>query len=274
MNRPGYGFPQQAPGPVAGAGTPAPGASPGFGPPTGLLPPAPGGLLPGAAAPGHPTPGRPGGNLRRNTVWAFVGALLASAGWATAVLVVPGVVSTDSSPRSVSAYQVSDDFCTTGKPSSLLTTYSASDTSPPTHHSDRHPALDSMNCSMSLKRTGASSSDTDYASVYLRADLHKAVNPAPEFAAAKEVYRARDYQVTDVPGIGEEAYFLYKDDAGSSDKTWHSISAEVDVRDGGMTFYISYSASYTEGKGKVPSRDDLRSALQTDARNAVRSMHK
>ncbi|MDH6705532.1 hypothetical protein P3T27_002242 [Kitasatospora sp. MAA19] len=241
----------------------------GFGPPPGL-PTAPG-MTPVPAGGGAR---RSGGNLRRNAVWAFVGALLASAGWATAVLVVPDLVSTDASPRPLGAYRLSDDFCTTGRPSSLLRLYSVSDSSAPTHHSDRHPALDSMNCSMSLKRSGAGTSDSEYASVYLRADLHKAVNPAPEFAAAKEVYRARDYQVTDVPGLGEEAYFLYKDDPGASDKTWHSVSAELDVRDGGMTYYISWSASYTEGKTKVPSKEELRTALQSDGWDAVRAMRK
>ncbi|MFE6055755.1 hypothetical protein ACFQ6N_33855 [Kitasatospora sp. NPDC056446] len=229
------------------------------------MPTAPGTpVVPGGGAP------RSGGNLRRNAVWAFVGAVLASAGWTTAVMVVPGMVSSDSAPRSLGSYHLSDDFCATAKPTKLLQTYSVSDTSAPTHHSDRNPALDSMNCSMSLKRTGGTS-DSEFASVYLRADLHKAVNPAPELDANKELYRARGYQVTDIPGIGEEAYFLYKDDG--SDK-YHSVYAELDIRDGGMTYYINYSASYTEGKGKPPSKDELRSTLQSDGQDAVRAMQK
>ncbi|MFE7532394.1 hypothetical protein ACFU7Y_42875 [Kitasatospora sp. NPDC057542] len=225
-----------------------------------------------AAAPGAGAAPRPGrsGNLRRNAVWAFVGAVIVSVGWTAAVMAVPGMVSSESSPRGLRGYHLSDDFCTTGKPTRILQTYSVSDTSAPTHHTDRHPALDSMNCSMSLKRTGGNN-DSEYANLYLRADLHKAVNPAPELQANKELYRARGYQVTDIAGLGEEAYFLYKDDG--SDK-YHSVYAELDIRDGGMTYYINYSASYTEGKGKPPSKEELRSALQSDGQDAVRAMKK
>ncbi|MFJ6616067.1 hypothetical protein ACIQOW_00590 [Kitasatospora sp. NPDC091335] len=229
-----------------------------------------------APAPGLPTaPGaapRSGGsgNLRRNAVWAFVGAVIVSVGWTAAVLVVPGMVGGDSAPRGLHGYHLSDDFCTTGKPAKLLQTYSVSDSSAPTHHTDRHPALDSMNCSMSLKRTGGNS-DSEYANVYLRADLHKAVNPAPELAANKELYRARGYQVTEITGVGEEAYFLYKDDGSG---TYHSVYAELNILDGGMTYYINYSASYSDGKGKPPSKDELRSTLQSDGQDAVRAMKK
>ncbi|MFJ4186106.1 hypothetical protein [Kitasatospora sp. NPDC089509] len=249
------------PGPVQ-PGVVPPAAS-GFGPPPG--PPA------AATAP----TGRSGGNLRRNTVWAFVGALLASAGWATAVIVVPDLVSTDSSPRSLGGYHLSDDFCATAKPSRLLQTYTVTtDSNSPSHHTDRNPALDSMNCSMSLKRTagtGGSSASAEYASAYIRADLHKAVNPAPELRANKALYTARGYQATDLPGLGEEAYFLYKDDGSS---TYHSLYAEVDVLDGGMTFYLTYNASYSQGKDNPPSMNDLRTALQADADNALRAMRK
>ncbi|MER7755681.1 hypothetical protein [Kitasatospora sp. NPDC097643] len=252
---------------------PPPPPSPGFGPPPGL-PTAPGlPATPAAPGPGPNGPSR-AARLRRNAVWAFVGALLASAGWAAAVISLPDMVTTASSPRSLGSYHLVDDFCTTGKPTRLFTLYTTSDTSPPSHHSDRHPALESMNCSMSLKRIGAGSGDSEYASAYMRVDLHKAVNPAPEFAASKEVYRARNYKVTDVAGIGEEAYFLYKDDPGTSDKTWHSVSAEIDVRDGGMTYYLSWSASYTDGKTKVPSKEELQSALQADALDALHAIRK
>ncbi|MBO1416160.1 hypothetical protein [Streptomyces sp. FH025] len=200
--------------------------------------------------------------------------MLASAGWATAVLVVPGMVSSDSSPRSLGGYHVSDDFCTTGKPDNLLKTYSTDSTYPPTHHTDRNQALDSMTCSMSLKRPGDTSSSGEFANAYMRADLHRAVNPGPEFTAAKEAYRARGYQISDLSGLGEEAYFSYKDDPGTSDKNWHSISAEVEVHDGGLTYYISWSGSYTEGKNKTMSKDDLRAALQADASETLRSMRK
>ncbi|MEU3568631.1 hypothetical protein AB0E96_09410 [Kitasatospora sp. NPDC036755] len=213
---------------------------------------------------------RNAGNLRRNAVWAFVGAVIVSAGWTAAVLAVPGLVSSESSPRGLNGYHLSDDFCTTGKPAKILQTYSVSDTSAPTHHSDRHPALDSMSCSMSLKRTGGNN-DSEYASLFFRTDLHKAINPAPEQEANKELYRGRGYQVTDVAGLGEEAYYLYKDDGSDQ---YHSVYAELDVRDGGMTYYINYTASYTQGKGKPPSKDELRGALQSDAQDALRAMRK
>ncbi|MFD4654009.1 hypothetical protein ACFWP2_00110 [Kitasatospora sp. NPDC058444] len=272
-NGPGYGFPQQpgggaqpvpgAPGPAGAAGTA------GFGPPPGL-PTAPGlapVLSPGTSIP--PGSGR-SGNLRRNAVWAFVGALIVSAGWAAAVMTVPGLVTSESSPRGLHGYHLSDDFCTTGKPTKILQTYSVSDTSAPTHHADRHPALDTMSCSMSLKRTGGNN-DSEYATLFFRTDLHKAINPEPEMEANKELYRGRGYQVTDIAGLGEQAYYLYKDDGSDQ---YHSVYAELDIRDGGMTYYINYTASYTQGKGKPPSKDELRSTLQSDAQDALRAMKK
>ncbi|WP_316521390.1 hypothetical protein [Kitasatospora brasiliensis] len=225
-------------------------------------------MPPAVGAPGASKQAK--GNLRRNAVWAFVGALTVSAGWTAAVLLVPGMVSSSSSPRGLNGYHLSDDFCVTGKPTKLLQTYSVSDSSAPTHHTDRFSALDSMNCSMSLKRTGGNS-DSEYANVYMRADLHKAVNPAPELEANKELYRARGYQVTDIPGIGDKAYFLYKDDGSDQ---YHSIYAELDILDGGMTYYINYTASYSAGKSKPPSKDELRSTLQSDGQDAVRAMKK
>ncbi|MGA5822096.1 hypothetical protein ACPC54_30040 [Kitasatospora sp. NPDC094028] len=258
-NGPGYGFPQQAPGP-AGFGPPQPAGTPG---------------VPGAPDSGAGGRTR-GGNLRRNAVWAFVGAVLASGGWAAAVTALPNLVQSDTSPRSVSAFKLSDDFCTSGKPQELLRLYKIPDSNPPYRHTDRHANMDTMVCSMTLERSNPSTNDAQYASSYMRADLHKAVNPAPEFAASKDAYRQRNYQLTDIPDLGDEAYFAYLDETGQggSDKTWHNVHAEVNVRDGGMTYFFSWSGSYSEGKTKVPSKEDLRVAMQTDTWATTRSMHK
>ncbi|WP_369184058.1 hypothetical protein [Streptomyces sp. Y1] len=266
-NGPGYGYPQQTPGP-AGFGPPQPAAgAAGAGGVAGA---------PGAAGGSDSGAGRParGGSLRRNAVWAFVGAVLASGGWAAAVTLVPDLVQSDTSARSVSAFKLSDDFCASGKPQELLRLYKIPDSSPPYKHTDRHANLDTMVCSMTLERNSPSTDDAQYAASYMRADLHKAVNPAPEFAASKDAYRQRNYQLTDIPGLGDEAYFAYLDETGTggADKTWHNVHAEVNVRDGGMTYFFSWSGSYSEGKTKVPSKEDLRVAMQTDTWATTRSL--
>lgn len=275
---PGFGnFPQQQQQPLPQQ---QPGGAQGFGPPPGL-PASPGMPVPPGLAPTAGTPavgGAPGGSgrpgsLRRNAVWAFVGALLASAGWATAVVTVPGLVSDDgdTGPLSVRGYRVVDDLCTVAKLSQLQTIYTTPDDTP-YHNTNRHDALDTMYCSLQLKQSSSSSS-ADYASVYLRAELHKAVNPTPEFTANKAAWEKQRYQITAVTGLGDEAYLAYRDEPSSTSKTWHNVTHELNVRDGGVTFYLSWSDSYeTDKKNDIPDRDKIKQALIADTREALKAI--
>ncbi|MFI6443577.1 hypothetical protein [Kitasatospora sp. NPDC050543] len=245
----GYGsFPTQQPPPFA---------APGYGPAM-------------AAAPGVPAApaGRKGG-LRRNAGWAFAGAVLASGAWTAAVLGLPGLVSTASSPESVAKYRVVDDLCETAKFVKFSQLYPSKDDSP-YHHSTRHSALDSMSCSASQKRTGTG--DSDYATLYLDINLHKAVSARPEFEAARSALQQQQYQISDVPNLGEQAFVAFREEPSGSDKTWRSVSQLLEVRDGGMTLYFSWSGSYQQGKTTAPDRETIRQALLADGRDALKAV--
>lgn len=146
-NGPGFaGFPPQASTPPPQV--PAPGGPPGFGPPPGL-PSSPGAPTPTGTptVPGTPAApgGRTGGNLRRNAVWAFVGAILASAVWTGTVTLVPGLVNGGSSARSIGGYHPVDKICDAGKLTAFRQKYKMVD-SYPLEHTGRSESMDIMRC--------------------------------------------------------------------------------------------------------------------------------
>ena len=229
-----------------------------------------------AAAPPNP-PQAPdgraaGGGLRHRLGWAFTGAVLASVVWGGVVLSVPGLVTTTTSPQSVHGYRPVDDLCRTAGLVRFTQLYPNPDDSP-SHHTERHPALDSMSCVLSLQRNSStSSSGDDYASLYLRVELHKAVNASSEFDAERAGMQQQHYQTSDVPGLGEEAYLAFRDEVGAADRSWHSVSHELQVRDGGMTYYLSWSGSYQDGKSTPPDRETIRQALLADSRDLLKAL--
>ncbi len=214
---------------------------------------------------------RRGSGLRRAAGWGFAGAVLASVVWTVVVLTVPGVVTVASSPQNLHGYHTVDDLCRAAKLVRFTRLYPQPDTAP-SGHTDRHPALDSMSCILSLERNAGDSSGTDYASLYVQVKLHKAVNASPEFDAEKDGMRQQRYQITDVPGLGEEAYLAFRDEPSSSDQAWHGVSQELQVRDGGMTYYLSWSASYQDGKSTPPDRETIRQSLLADSRDLLREL--
>ncbi len=240
---------------------PFPGRPSAYGPP--LPPPSP-----PPAPPAVPTAPARAERSRRGLVWGVAGALVASGVWATAVITVPGLVSVRSQAASQHGYHVVEDLCATARFNRFTQLY-PSQSGTPYHYSTRHPALDDMYCSEYVKKI---STDSDYSSLYLEVQLHKAVDPRPEFAAQRESLRQRRYQITDVPNLGEQAYLGYLDDPSSSDRTWHYLTQVLYVRDGALTYYLSWSGSYQEGKSLAPDRDVIRQALLMDTRDILKAI--
>ncbi|WP_329494939.1 hypothetical protein [Kitasatospora herbaricolor] len=234
------------------------------------------------AAPGYdlpnPQPAQPvsesrRGNLRRNAGWAFVGAALVSVVWTAVVLTVPGMVTTKGSPLGLRGYHAVDDLCATAKLVKFNQIYRKPDDTP-NHRTDRATALDSMSCVLSLQQgsVGGSDGDADYASLYAQVGLHKAVNVSAEFDAEKDGRRQAGYRITDVPGFGDSAYTAYRDEPSGTDKSWHSITHELLLREGGMTYYLSWSGSYQEGRTTVPEQETIRQALLADSRDLLKAI--
>ncbi|TWE17294.1 hypothetical protein [Kitasatospora atroaurantiaca] len=235
-----------------------PGRPSGYGPPP---PPVSSGPAPVQARPAA-------SSSRRSLLWGVAGALVASVVWATAVITVPGIVTTGGKAPGLGGYRVVDDLCTTARFTRFTQLYPAQ-SGTPYHYSTRHAAMDDMYCSKYLKK---SSSDTEYSSLYLEAQLHKAVDPRQEFEAQKSSLQQRKYQISEVPSLGEQAYIGYLDDPSSSDRTWHYLTQVLYVRDGGLTYYLSWSGSYQEGKGTPPDRDTIRQALLMDSRDVLKAI--
>ncbi|GAA2137346.1 hypothetical protein GCM10009760_17720 [Kitasatospora kazusensis] len=201
-------------------------------------------------------------------MWGIAGALVASGVWAAAVITVPGLVTAKSTAASLHGYRLVDDLCATARFERFTQLY-PSQSGSPYHYSTRHPALDDMYCSEYVKKN---TTDAEYSSLYLEVQLHKAVDDRPEFAAQRESLRQRKYQITEVPDLGEQAYVGYLDEPSSSDRTWHFLTQVLYVRDGGLTYYLSWSGSYQEGKSTPPDRDTIRQALVMDTRDILRAV--
>ena len=215
------------------------------------------------------TPSAGGGRGTRNgLIWGVGGVLVASAVWATAVLTVPKLVATGPPPPGTGQYRLVDDLCATADLPTFAKLY-PSEYGKPYHYTTRHPALDDMYCSQYLKKTGA---DTEYVSLYVQAQLHKSVDPQAEFEAQRAGLQQRKYEITSVPDVGQEAYLGYLDDPSSSDASWHYITHVLYVRDRGLTYYLSWSGSFQEGKSGEPDREEIRQALVIDSRELMHAL--
>ncbi|MEV4614567.1 hypothetical protein AB0K43_18515 [Kitasatospora sp. NPDC049258] len=221
-----------------------------------------------------PTPGgsavRPPKGGGRGLLWGVGGAVLASAVWVAAVLTVPGIVTRgEAKAPDLAAYEVVGNLCETVKLAKFSQLYSAQ-SGTPYHYTTRHAALDDMYCSQYRKKL---SSDSDYVSLYLDVQLHRKVDPRAEFEAQRSGLQQRKYEISAVPSLGDDAYLGYLDDTSGSDKTWHYLTQVLYVRQGGMTYYASWSGSYQEGKSAVvPSREEIRQALLIDSRDALKAL--
>ncbi|MFF7457259.1 hypothetical protein [Kitasatospora sp. NPDC008115] len=223
--------------------------------------------MPGGAAPN----GGRGGGLRRNAVWAFVGAILASVVWTGTVAVVPGIVDGRSAVKGIRGYHAVDRICDAGKLTAFRGKYRMVDNYP-LEHAGRSDSMDVMRCYALMKRTPDGSETTDYATLDIRVELHKAVDSVPEFAAMRQYFEQQKYEITDAPGLGEEAYFAYGDEPTSSDKTFHDINHYLQVRDGGMTYSLYWTDNYQTGKNHTLDRETVRKAMLDDTRDMLKAI--
>jgi hypothetical protein len=208
-----------------------------------------------------PGGGGGGGGAGRAVLWAAVGAVVASAAWAAGVFLLGGV----GDSADLRGYSAPANMCSGADYSSFKDEYPENDTSP-THNSLKDKALDESYCSLSLKKSGST-----YADAYLsvQVDLHRKTDPAPEFTATWKNYgdSHTGYDVSPVKGIGDEAYLVSQDTTSGSSSSG-SRYATLAVRDGWMTYTMSYSAylsSYDQDKNP-PALSDVTDWLKTDTR--------
>ncbi|UUU28778.1 hypothetical protein JIX56_02075 [Streptomyces sp. CA-210063] len=254
--------PAQAPTQAAPSAYPYPNPqSPaGFGPPVAPIPTQahpygqpPGGYPPLAAPPATGAGGRA-------VLWLLVGAAVASAAWAGGVF----LLGEDETKADLRGYQAKTNLCSSVDYSSFKNEYPEEDGSP-VDQSLEHEALDQSYCSISLKKSSASTLSDAYFSVQV--DLHKKTDPGPEFTALWSEYDQRydDYDVDEVSGFGDEAY-LVTEDTTSGDDTSGSRSATLAVRDGWMTYemrWSAYGSSYDDVT--MPEVNDVVEWLKSDS---------
>ncbi|MFK0156430.1 hypothetical protein ACIQVL_30280 [Streptomyces sp. NPDC090499] len=220
------------------------------------------GYPPPAAAPAA------GGNAAgRAVLWAVVGAVVASAGWAAGLFLTGGF----GHGADLRGYRAPANLCSSADYSSFKDEYPVDDSSP-TKNVMKDPALDQSYCSLSLKKTSTSYGD---AYLSLEVDLHKKTDPAPEFTATWKNYgdSHSDYDVTPVQGIGDEAYLVTQDTSNGS-TTSGSRYATLAVRDGWMTFTMYYSAYFStyDSDTDPPTLDDVTGWLKTDTKSTLEQL--
>ncbi|MER5427660.1 hypothetical protein [Streptomyces sp. NPDC002588] len=210
---------------------------------------------------GPPPPPR-GGGAGRAVLWAAVGALVASAGWAAGVF----LLGTGSDPD-LRGYSAPSNLCNAADYSSFREEYPDNDTAP-THNTLEDDALDEGLCNLSLKKSSSSYAD---AYLYLQLDRHKKTDPGPEFTANWKNYgdSHTGYDVDVVTGIGDEAY-LVSDDTTSGSSSG-SMYATLAVRDGWVTYTMTYSAYYSsyDDDTDPPTLDEVSDWLKADTRTTL-----
>ncbi|MGW2962456.1 hypothetical protein ACWDGI_28890 [Streptomyces sp. NPDC001220] len=221
------------------------------------------GYPPPAAAP----PSAGGNTAGRAVLWAVLGAVVASAGWAAGLYLTGGL----GNGADLRGYQAPANLCSSADYSSFKDEYPVDDSSP-TKNVLKDPALDQSYCSLSLKKTASSYGD---AYLSLQVDLHKKTDPGPEFTATWKKYgdSHTDYDVSPVSGIGDEAYLVTQDTSNGS-TTSGSRYATLAVRDGWMTYTMYYSAYFSsyDSDTDPPTLDDVTGWLKTDTRSTLEQL--
>ncbi|WP_229713096.1 hypothetical protein [Streptomyces fuscichromogenes] len=221
---------------------------------------------------GYPPPVAPppatGGNaVGRAVLWAVVGAVVASAGWAAGLFLTGGL----GAGADLRGYRAPANLCSSADYSSFKDEYPVAD-SAPTKNAMKDPALDESYCSLSLKKTSSSYGD---AYLTMQVDLHRKTDPAPEFTATWKNYgdSHTDYDVSPVQGIGDEAYLVTQDTSNGSTTTG-SRYATLAVRDGWMTYTMSYSAylSTYDSDTDPPTLDSVTGWLKTDTKSTLEQL--
>ncbi|WP_460061574.1 hypothetical protein [Streptomyces sp. YKOK-I1] len=219
-------------------------------------------LQPGPYPVVGPPPGGRGGGAGRAVLWAALGALVASAAWAAGVFLIAGGDKAD-----LAGYTAPSNLCNAIDYSSFKEEYPDNDGSP-TRNRLEDDALDEGLCSLSLKKSTSTYAD---AYLYTQLDLHKKTDPGPEFTATWKNYgdSHTGYDVETVTGIGDEAYLVSNDTTSGSSSG--SLYATLAVRDGWVTYTMSYSAYYSsyDDDTDPPTLDEVSDMLRTDTRTTL-----
>jgi hypothetical protein len=240
----------------------------GYGPPPTLVPAQqnPYGQPPlGSFPQPAPSSGGPGAGGRA-VLWAAVGAAVASALWAGGVF----LVAKDGADADLRGYEVKANLCSSVDYPSMRTEYPEEDTAP-VNNSLEHEALDQSYCSLSLKRSTSSTYSDAYFSVQM--DLHKKTDPGPEFTAMWSEYDQRydDYDVEKVSGFGDEAYLVTEDSTTASDDSGSRV-VTLAVRDGWMTYQMTWSAYATSSDEDMPEVDDVARWVKSDTEATLQNL--
>ncbi|MEY2241828.1 hypothetical protein AB8A21_02505 [Streptomyces sp. BF23-18] len=216
---------------------------------------------------GFPPPSGGKGTAGRAVLWAAVGAVAASVLWAGGILVLGRV----GDNPDLAGYRTKANLCSAVDYTALRTEYTQEDNLP-THNALKHKAIDQSYCSISLKTSSSSSYADAYLSVEM--DLHKTTDPAAEFTAVWSEYdqRYEDYEVEEVSGFGDEAY-LVTEDTTSGSGTSGSRAVTLAVRDGWMTYQMSwstYSSSYETTT--PPEISEVSRWVKTDTRSTLENL--
>ncbi|MFC9427532.1 hypothetical protein [Streptomyces sp. NPDC056987] len=171
-------------------------------------------------------------------LWAFGGALAASALWAG------GLFAYRLTGPDLRGYEVTRDLCEAAELAALTTTIGPKQR--PTAGTDRHPAVDRAVCRVELGETepveGGDGRDRPgaRAEAVIRYTLHKETDPGPEFEAESA---APDFDGTGpattkrIPDLGDQAFLV---------RTAYNGDAELRVLDGAAAFEIEvYGMTYS-----------------------------
>ncbi|MFF3484640.1 hypothetical protein ACFYXC_15405 [Streptomyces sp. NPDC002701] len=236
-----------------------------FGPPPAYPPPAPPYAY--GQPPGFPPPSGGRGTAGRAVLWAAVGAVVASALWAGGILLLDPL----GDDPDLAGYRARANLCSAVDYTSLRGEYAEEDDAP-THNALKHKALDQSYCSISLKKSASSSYSDAYLSVQM--ELHKETDPSAEFTALWSEYdqRYEDYDVEKVSGHGDEAY-LVTEDTTSGSGTSGSRAVILAVRDGWMTYQMSWSVYTTSyGTSTPPTVDEVARWVRSDTRSTLENL--
>ncbi|GAA4902823.1 hypothetical protein ACFPM3_28610 [Streptomyces coeruleoprunus] len=138
-------------------------------------------------APGDRAPGR-----LRLWSWALGGALAASALWGA------GLAAYQGRGPDLGGYRSADDLCGEAKLTALVTALGRRAPGPPPY-AIRHEAVEQVRCTVVL-----GTAPTTY-EVSLRYDLHKTIDPGPEFEALEIPVPGEGPSAERLPGLGEKA---------------------------------------------------------------------
>ncbi|GES29477.1 hypothetical protein AB0G60_07250 [Streptomyces angustmyceticus] len=247
--------------------------------------PAPGVPAPPPGPPAGAPVTAPGGGAGRGVsgwLWALGGVVAASAIWGS-VLFATGGFSSEPSPD-LAGYAYTGDLCadTSLTPfenahfRTKANTGTTSKDANPQHSGAQLASLDTMTCNVSFDQDGTSSSGYSSTWLYSTATLHRKTDPTPEFADTYRSYEKQDtsvaYRVETVPGLGDEAYLVTRQDDASTSNSSYVI---LGVRDGWLTYqstWSSYTSSSSGSTSNQPTATEVATMLKTSATETLKRL--